>query len=65
MLEAPSDALVLFGASGDLAAKMIYPALQELQANGRLMVPIIGVGRAGWDHARFVATTRLLHLFRA
>src|SRR5438132_2924124 len=58
MLEAPSDALVLFGASGDLAAKMIYPALQELQANGRLMVPIIGVGRAGWDHARFVEHVR-------
>jgi glucose-6-phosphate 1-dehydrogenase len=44
-----SDALVLFGASGDLAHKMIYPALQAMVRHGHLDVPIIGVARAGWN----------------
>lgn len=43
-----SDALVLFGATGDLAYKKIYPALQTMARRGRLDVPIIGVARAGW-----------------
>ncbi len=44
-----SDALVLFGATGDLAHKKIYPALYHLTAEGRLKVPVIGVAAAGWD----------------
>ncbi len=44
-----SDALVLFGASGDLSSKMLYPALQALVKHGHLDVPVIGVARAGWD----------------
>ena len=43
-----SDALVFFGATGDLAYKQIFPALQALVRRGELDVPIIGVARAGW-----------------
>ena len=41
-----SDALVLFGATGDLAHKMIFPALQAMVRHGTLNVPVIGVARA-------------------
>ena len=44
-----SDALVLFGATGDLAHKKIFPALQAMVQHGRLDVPVIGVARAGWN----------------
>ena len=44
----PSDALVFCGATGDLAHKKIYPALQALSRDGELDVPVIGVARAGW-----------------
>jgi len=40
-----SDALVLFGSTGDLARKKIYPALLALAAQGRLDIPVIGVAR--------------------
>jgi glucose-6-phosphate 1-dehydrogenase len=50
----PSDALVFFGATGDLAYKQIFPALAALVARGRLDVPVIGVARAGWDRERLV-----------
>ena len=43
-----SDALVFFGATGDLAYKMIFPALQSMIQRGRLTVPVIGVAKAGW-----------------
>jgi glucose-6-phosphate 1-dehydrogenase len=43
-----SDALVFFGATGDLAYKKIFPALQALTRRGRLDMPIVGVARAGW-----------------
>ena len=43
-----SDALVFFGATGDLAHKKIYPALQRLTRDGELDMPVIGVARAGW-----------------
>jgi glucose-6-phosphate 1-dehydrogenase len=43
-----SDALVFFGATGDLAHKMIFPALQAMVKHRRLDVPIIGVAKAGW-----------------
>ena len=42
------DALVFFGASGDLARKMIFPALYRLVRAGRLDVPVIGVAYSQW-----------------
>jgi glucose-6-phosphate 1-dehydrogenase len=49
-----SDALVFFGASGDLAFKKIFPALQALARRGRLTVPVVGVARSGWTQEQFV-----------
>jgi glucose-6-phosphate 1-dehydrogenase len=43
-----SDALVFFGATGDLAYKKIFPALQAMAKRGHLDVPVIGVAKAGW-----------------
>jgi len=43
-----SDALVFFGATGDLAYKQIFPALQRMVLHGDLNVPVIGVAKAGW-----------------
>src|SRR4029077_8165294 len=43
-----SDALVFFGATGDLAYKKIFPALQAMLKRGHLKVPVIGVAKAGW-----------------
>jgi len=43
-----SDALVFFGATGDLAKKQIFPSLQGLVRDEGLDVPIIGVAKAGW-----------------
>ena len=48
MSEIHSDALVFFGATGDLAYKKIVPALQAMVKRGNLDVPVIGVARAGW-----------------
>jgi glucose-6-phosphate 1-dehydrogenase len=45
--EARSDALVLFGATGDLAYKKIFPALQALARSGELEMPVIGIARGG------------------
>src|SRR5580693_5654331 len=44
-----SDALVFFGATGDLAYKKIFPALQAMVKRGYLDVPVIGVAKAGWN----------------
>ena len=44
-----SDAFVFFGATGDLAYKQIFPALQALIRRGHFNVPIIGVAKSGWD----------------
>jgi glucose-6-phosphate 1-dehydrogenase len=44
-----SDALVFFGATGDLAYKKIFPALQGMVKRGHLNVPVIGVAKAGWN----------------
>jgi glucose-6-phosphate 1-dehydrogenase len=44
-----SDALVFFGATGDLAYKKIFPALQEMIQAGTLNVPVVGVAKAGWN----------------
>ena len=43
-----SDAFVFFGATGDLAYKQIFPALQSLTRRGRLDMPVIGVAKSGW-----------------
>ncbi len=48
MSEVTSDALVFFGATGDLAHKMIFPALQQLAKLGQLNMPVIGVAKSGW-----------------
>jgi glucose-6-phosphate 1-dehydrogenase len=48
-----SDAFVFFGATGDLAHKKIFPALQTLIKRGSLNVPIIGVAKAGWNIDQF------------
>ena len=49
MNRSPSDALVFFGATGDLAYKKIFPALQAMVKRGHLDVPVIGVAKAGWN----------------
>jgi glucose-6-phosphate 1-dehydrogenase len=48
MSSTQSDALVFFGATGDLAFKKIFPSLQAMARRGRLDVPVIGVAKAGW-----------------
>jgi len=50
-----SDALVFFGATGDLAYKKIYPGLQGLVKRGHLNVPVIGVAKSGWNLEQFRA----------
>jgi glucose-6-phosphate 1-dehydrogenase len=45
---AQADALVFFGATGDLAYKKIFPSLQAMLKRGHLTVPVIGVAKAGW-----------------
>ncbi len=49
-----SDALVFFGASGDLAYKKIFPALQALAGRGRLEGPVVGVARSGWTREQLI-----------
>jgi glucose-6-phosphate 1-dehydrogenase len=53
-----ADAVVLFGVTGDLAAKKLIPALYELSRRGRLDLPVIGVARSAWDHEQLVRTVR-------
>ncbi len=48
MSDVHSDAFVFFGATGDLAYKKIFPALQAMAKRGHLDVPVIGVAKAGW-----------------
>src|ERR1700754_2371228 len=49
MSELQSDALVFFGATGDLAYKKIFPSLQSMVKRGHLDVPVIGVAKSGWN----------------
>jgi glucose-6-phosphate 1-dehydrogenase len=53
-----ADALVFFGATGDLAFKKIFPALQSMARRGHLNVPVIGVAKAGWKLEQFKARAR-------
>jgi glucose-6-phosphate 1-dehydrogenase len=48
-----ADALVLFGATGDLAKRKLFPALYHLERHGGLDVPVVGVARSDWDDDRF------------
>src|SRR2546423_11641692 len=54
----PSDALVFFGATGDLAYKKIFPALQWMVKRGNLRAPVIGVAKAGWNLEQFRARAK-------
>src|SRR5262245_25044888 len=58
MDEQHSDALVFFGATGDLAYKKIFPALQAMARRGHLTVPVVGVARSGWTLDQLRARAR-------
>src|SRR6516225_3803942 len=58
MSEFQSDALVFFGATGDLAYKKIFPSLQAMVRRGHLSVPVIGVAKAGWTLDQLKARAR-------
>jgi glucose-6-phosphate 1-dehydrogenase len=58
MSTAHSDALVFFGATGDLAYKKIFPSLQALVKRRNLDVPVIGVAKAGWNLDQLKARAR-------
>jgi glucose-6-phosphate 1-dehydrogenase len=53
-----SDALVFFGATGDLAYKKIFPALHSMARRGTLEVPVIGVAKAGWTRDQLLERAR-------
>ena len=53
-----SDALVFFGASGDLAYKKIFPALYAMARRGKLDVKIVGVARSGWTRDQLIERAR-------
>ena len=58
-METPhADALVFFGATGDLAYKQIFPALQALVKRHNLALPIIGVAKSGWNLEQLKAHAR-------
>jgi glucose-6-phosphate 1-dehydrogenase len=50
-----TDALVFFGATGDLAYKKIFPSLQGMVKRGHLNIPVIGVAKSGWNLEQFRA----------
>jgi glucose-6-phosphate 1-dehydrogenase len=52
-IQAEADALVLFGATGDLSKKKLFPALYHLERHGRLNVPVVGVARSDWTDEGF------------
>jgi glucose-6-phosphate 1-dehydrogenase len=58
MNESHSDALVFFGATGDLAYKKIFPSLQAMVKRGHLNIPVIGVARSGWTIDQLRARAR-------
>ena len=55
---ASSDALVFFGATGDLAYKKIFPALQDMIRRGDLSIPVIGIAKSGWTIDQFRSRVR-------
>ena len=52
------DALVFFGATGDLAYKKIFPALMILLKAGKLDVPVVGVAKSGWGREQLIERAR-------
>jgi glucose-6-phosphate 1-dehydrogenase len=58
MSETRSDALVFFGATGDLAYKKIFPSLQAMVKRGHLNAPVIGVAKSGWTIDQLRARAR-------
>src|ERR1700716_3395883 len=54
----PADALVLFGATGDLAHKQIWPALHAMAERGALTVPVVGVAYSQWDRDKALDSAR-------
>src|SRR5690606_14078666 len=57
-VEIRSEALVIFGATGDLAAKMLFPALYDLARREALPERVVGVARSEWDTAQLAAYAR-------
>ncbi|MEY4577600.1 MAG: hypothetical protein RL701_2303 [Pseudomonadota bacterium] len=53
-----ADALVFFGATGDLAYKKIFPALHEMTRRGKLNFPVVGIGRSRWSSEQFRARAK-------
>jgi glucose-6-phosphate 1-dehydrogenase len=53
-----ADAVVLFGATGDLCHRKIFPSLYQLVRRGRLKVPVIGVAKAGWTRVQLIERLR-------
>jgi glucose-6-phosphate 1-dehydrogenase len=58
MTNPSSDALVFFGATGDLAYKKVFPSLQAMLKRGQLDMPIVGVAKSGWNLEQFCARVR-------
>ena len=58
MTKPRSDALVLFGATGDLAYKQIFPALYAMARRGQLDIPVIGLARQTWTNEQLRARAR-------
>jgi glucose-6-phosphate 1-dehydrogenase len=56
--ETRADALVFFGATGDLAYELVFPAFQAMVANGELDIPVIGVARRPWSADQLRARAR-------
>ncbi len=52
-VQAKADALVLFGATGDLSKRKLFPALYHMEGHGSLKVPVIGVARSDWTDEGF------------
>jgi len=50
-----ADALVLFGATGDLAKRKLFPALYRMEEHGKLQIPVVGVARSDWTDENFCA----------
>jgi glucose-6-phosphate 1-dehydrogenase len=58
MAERQSDALVFFGATGDLAYEQIFPALYAMTRHGHLDIPIVGVAKPEWTVGQLRARAR-------
>ena len=63
MVPMPADALVFYGATGDLAYKKIFPALHAMAEHRTLTMPVIGVAKSGWtlDQLRARAKDSIEH----